>query len=331
MIDADRGRVIKHPKHISNIGFKYPKPEIFLNSGNRALYTATWLAIRAHHAYTLGTSKTLPPPISTQQWRNFLIKILPFLQPESVDVAAELECTTSTRPPQPEGKGKQRGTGPLKAKQGSSRTKKSNTYLDQIPLRDGHVDRVVFYDTTIQLGTMKELENALTPEVTQEILWELCHMSFRFELVSLDAIAAESKYKACEGSSQAEAAAARILEVLRVLPMSGDVVGPFMINKIPNHDLGLTAPDLVERNRYLVALGHLMSSWKGCPDSITNASSGPLATQVRRLEEACARFYCQSFFDHFGRAPIIPCRLPSRSLARSQAVTFVDSVSSMQP
>jgi hypothetical protein len=325
MIDSNRGRVIKHAKDLANIGFKYPKAEIFLNSKNRALYTATWLAIRAHHAYTLGTGKTLPPPISTQQWRNFLIKILPFLNPESVDVTASLEAA-SARASQPEGKGKQKGTGQVKAKQGTSRPKKSNSYLDEIPLRDGQVDRVVFYDTTIQLGTMDELENALTPEVTQEILWELCHMSFRFELVSLDAIATNSMYKAGGGSSQAEAAAARIQDVLRVLPMSGEVVGPFMINEIPNRDLGLTAPDLVERNRYLVVLGHLMSSWKGCPDSITNASSGPLATQVRLLEEACARFYCQSFFDNFGRAPVIPCRLPSRSLARSQPVTFADSV-----
>ena len=326
MIDSDRKRVIKHPEHIANIGFKYPKPDIFLNSRNRALYTATWLAIRAHHAYTLGTGKTLPPPITSQQWRNFLLKILPFLHPESIDVAAQLEPTTSTPPPQPEGKGKQRAKGPVK-----SRTKKANSYLDQIPLKEGQIDRVVFYDTTIQLGTEEELESALTPEVTKEVLWELCHMSFRFELVSLDAIAANAMYQAREKLSQAQAAAARIQEVLRVFPMSGDMVGPFMINEIPNRDLGLTASDLVERNRYLVALGHLMSSWKGCPASITNASSGPLVSQVHRLEEACAMFYCQTFFDHFGHAPVIPCRLPSRSLARSHPVTFADSVSSMHP
>ena len=115
----------------------------------------------------------LPPPISSQQWHNFLLKILPFLHPESIDVAAQLESTTSTHPPQPAGKGKQRAKGPVK-----SRTKKSNSYLDQILLKDGQVDKVVFYDTTIQLGTEEELENALTPDVTKEILWELCHMSF---------------------------------------------------------------------------------------------------------------------------------------------------------
>ena len=138
-------------------------------------------------------------------------------------------------------------------------------------------------------------------------------------------------YQACEKLSQAQAAAAHIQEVLQVFPMSGDMVRPFMVNEIPNHDLGLTASDLVEWNRYLVALGNLMSLWKDCPDSITNASSGPLVSQVHCLEEACAMFYCQTFFDRFGCAPVIPCRLPSQSLAHSHPITFADSVSSMQP
>ena len=33
----------------------------------------------------------------------------------------------------------------------------------------------------------------------------------------------------------------------------------------------------------------------------------------------------------FGRTPIIPCRLPTRSLARLEPVTFADSVTSAQP
>ena len=330
IIDSDRRRVIKHPGNIADIGFKYPKPEIFLNSKNRGLYTATWLAIRAHHAYTLGTGKTLPPPITNQQWRNFLLKIQLFLHPEGIRPAGDLEAASSV----PEEEGRKRASGSVKPKQVSSRAKhakKSNTYLDDIPLNDAQIDKVVFYDTTIQLGTVEELQQAFTPEVSQEILWELCHMSFRFELVSLDAIVANAMYHAREGLTQEKASAARIHDVLRVFLMAGDVVGSFMINEIPNRDLGLTAPELGERNRYLTALGHLMCAWRGCPDSIKNASYEPSATQVRRLEEACTRFYCQTFFDNFGRAPIIPCRLPSRSLARSQPASFADSISLTPP
>ena len=149
--------------------------------------------------------------------------------------------------------------------------------------------------------------------------------------MSLNAIAANAMYQAREKLLQAQAAAACIQEVLCVFPMSSDVVGPFMINEILNRDLGLTVPELVEWNCYLAVLGHLMSLWKGCPACITNASLGPLVTQVRCLEEACAVFYCQTFFDHFGHAPVIPCCLPSRSLACSHPVTFMDSVSSMHP
>ena len=328
-LDTDRRRLKHHPGDVINIGYKYPKPEIFLNSRNRALYTATWLAVRAHHAYTLATGTELPPPITAQQWRNFLLRIIPFLDAEDIDYAPDLEDTTSVPlPPQPATKGKQRKVGASSRKK---RVKKSNSYLEDIPLGNTLIERVVFYDTTIQLGTAQELEQALTPEVTQEILWELCHMSFRFELLSLDYLLADTLYHGREGITQAAAARSRSEQLLRVFPMSGDVLGSFMISEIPNRDLGLTSFDLEERNRHLVALGRLMCPWKGCPDSIRDASHLPIEAHVQALEEACASFYCQSFFDNFGRAPIIPCRLPPRSLARPEPVTFADSVTSAQP
>ena len=199
----------------------------------------------------------------------------------------------------------------MNEKQALACTKKLNTYLDEIPLRDAQIDRVVFYDTTIQLGMFAELEEALSPDISQEILWELCHMSFCFKLLSLNGVATNMMYHAHGKIMQAEASVAHIQEVLHVFPMSGKVVGSFMINEIPNHDLGLTSPDLVERNCHWTALRHLMCSWKGCLDFIKNATYGPLVTQVQLLEEACAKFYCQSFFDNFGCAPVIPCHLPS--------------------
>ncbi|EDR08573.1 uncharacterized protein LACBIDRAFT_326715 [Laccaria bicolor S238N-H82] len=112
------------------IGYKYPKPDIFLNSKNRALYTTTWLAVWAHHAYMLATGTKLLPPITAQQWRNFLMRIIPFPDADDIDHAVDLDDTTSVSlPPQPVMKGKQR-----------------------------------------KLGTTQELEQALTPEVMQEIL-----------------------------------------------------------------------------------------------------------------------------------------------------------------
>ena len=327
-LDTDRCRLKHQPGDAKNIGYRYPKPDIFLNSKNRALYTAIWLAVRAHHAYTLATGMKLPPPITTQQWRNFLMRIIPFLDAEDIDYAADLVDDTSlSLPSQPVAKGKSRKVGPSRKKH----VKKSNSYLDEIPLQNTLIDRVVFYDTTIQLGTTQELEQALTPEVTQEVLWELCHMSFRFELLSLDGVLADTLYHGREGISEAAAARSRSEQLLRVFPMSGDVLGSFMISEIPNRDLGLTSFDLEERNRHLVALGKLMCPWKGCPDSIRDASRLPIEAHVQALEEACATFYCQSFFDIFGRAPIIPCRLPPRSLARLAPVTFADSVTAGQP
>jgi len=245
-LDTDRRCLKCQLGDVANIRYKYPKPNIFLNSKNRALYTATWLAVRAHHAYTLATGTELPPPITAQQWRNFLLRIIPFLDAEDIDYAVDLDDSTSLPlPPQPVTKGKQRKVG------GSSRkkhVKKSNSYLDEIPLRNTLINQVVFYDMTIQLGTMQELEQALTPEVMQEILWELCHMSFWFELLSLDALLADTLYHGRDGITQAVAARSRSDQLLRVFPMSGDVLRSFMINEIPNRNLGLTSFDLEECN-----------------------------------------------------------------------------------
>jgi len=56
----------------------------------------------------------------------------------------------------------------------------------------------------------QELEQALTPEVTQEILWELCHMSFWFELLSLDALLVDTLYHGRDGITQAVVARSEV-------------------------------------------------------------------------------------------------------------------------
>ena len=56
-------------------------------------------------------------------------------------------------------------------------------------------------------------------------------------------------------------------------------------------------------------------SWKGCPDLIMDASHLLMEAHFQVLEEACASFHCQSFFNNFSHTPIIPCHLPPHSLA----------------
>ena len=112
---------------------------------------------------------------------------------------------------------------------------------------------MVFYDTTIQLGTTQELEQALTPQVTQEVLWELCHMSFRFKLLSLDDVLADTLYHGWKGISEVAAVRSHSEQLPCVFSMLGDVLGSFMISEIPTHNLGLTLFDLEEHNQHLVA------------------------------------------------------------------------------
>ena len=73
-------------------------------------------------------------------------------------------------------------------------------------------------------------------------------MSFQFELLSLGALLADTLYHGRDGITQAVAVRPRSEQLLRVFPMSGYVLRSFMINKIPNRDLGLTLFDLEEHN-----------------------------------------------------------------------------------
>ena len=112
-LDTDHHHLKRQPGDMVNIRYKDPKPDIFLNSRNCALYTTTWLAVHAHHVYTLATGTKLPPPITTQQWQNFLMRIIPFLDAEDINYAVDLvDDTLLLLPPQPVTKGKLRKVGP---------------------------------------------------------------------------------------------------------------------------------------------------------------------------------------------------------------------------
>ena len=63
-------------------------------------------------------------------------------------------------------------------------------------------------------------------------------MNCRFELLSLDSVLADTLYHGREGISEEAVERSRSEQFLRLFPMSGDVLGSFMINEIPNHDLG---------------------------------------------------------------------------------------------
>ncbi|KAF8801223.1 hypothetical protein BYT27DRAFT_7262257 [Phlegmacium glaucopus] len=95
-------------------------------------------------------------------------------------------------------------------------------------------------------------------------------------------------------------------------------IDPFKCINLPDRNCGLAATNLDKRLPFVLALVHVMPSWKGNKPPIFalapkshHESSEDHATE---LEQAATKYYCQQFFNHFGRAAQVPHRIFSTQI-----------------
>ena len=141
-------------------------------------------------------------------------------------------------------------------------------------------------------------DNVMLPlTVVHEILWELYELSFRYELLALDRRLSQDhdqqNINACFPGS------------------SGGLT--FAVPQLAASS-GLVANDWRTRLHYIDVFVRLMCNWDiaRCPPIFQIVESRPeLITEQKalELERAAASFYAQQFFDHFGRAPVVPHKL----------------------
>jgi hypothetical protein len=136
----------------------------------------------------------------------------------------------------------------------------------------------------------------------QRILWELTELNFRFELLALDKRASSLSSHRDDDERQAM--------VLKCFDMPSLVVAD-----VQRANFGLQAHDWRERLPFLLALRALMRDWDGLkptPILLPDLASHDTYTEldVHQLEDGIARFYTQSFYRLFGRATVVPARLP---------------------
>jgi hypothetical protein len=292
-------------------------------------------------------------PLSTQNWRNFLHTASKIVQPElaaeEVEHSARSYGSKKTSPPVslpqnptvPSSWKQPAPSGGSTSSSGSSRkrpvppdasdgtnqnpTKKSkkqlNDYLLSLPIHSGQIKQVHWIEKTILLGSAEDLEAALTPQVTAEILYELEENCFRLDLLVLDQFCAPHKWPTVTPETMLASERARLTHrhaVQSVFPMKpGRILDGFVLTEIPHVDRGLASLDHHGRHPYLLKLRDLMLDWKGCPSSIKSALTSPLHRHADKLEALLVPFYCQTFFNCFGRIPVPPPRLPFLSRARS--------------
>jgi hypothetical protein len=147
----------------------------------------------------------------------------------------------------------------------------------------------------------------LPPEnVVREVLWELYEVNFIHELQSLDR-------RACQNLDLLNATQLfeRQIEISQCFHTSS-----FRHVSIPSENLGLACDDFDERSRFVGALISVVKSWKGDkPAMLAGDLSNLSRNAALELENVVAKYYCQQFFNYFGRAAQVPHRLFATNLS----------------
>jgi len=167
----------------------------------------------------------------------------------------------------------------------------------------GDVDLVEWHEATLQVQNNMIVD--LDDNIVREIIWELFEHNFRYEIVALDMVAAPSKW------AGEEAAVARKDEIRRVF----GILGKFVIwsDPFPRFNEGLQAEDISDRKFVLEDLRRIQKAWPDVSPTITKGcflDTPRTSEQLEAFEAEVVGFYCQTFFDFFGRPPIVPHRLP---------------------
>ncbi|KAH6886608.1 hypothetical protein BKA70DRAFT_1071146, partial [Coprinopsis sp. MPI-PUGE-AT-0042] len=195
-----------------------------------------------------------------------------------------------------------------------------NTYLDNLLSTQQAVDSVVWFDQTITLASSNNIHTTIPPEMSSEIIWELCEVGFRLELRHIDQCLAPHLWKGSDRNARDEA-------LRRVFPLEADgSPSDYIPGVFPIADSGLASTEAGESVRATLAFRLVVSDWPDCPSTIKVATIQPDEPSVTSLLNSVMRFYCQTFFDCFGRPPVVPHRLPPSALARKAPRRVVDSV-----
>jgi hypothetical protein len=276
-------------------GYAFPDPALFVSTMSitkRHVYLATWLSSRA--AWMCGMSRQLwpeggsPTRVPSQLWRDFLRR------------GCFPETAHSTSP-------QNRPAKKVKANPSTSRDTKSQQRSEAVSrifrdhtgedLKD--VDSVYWRENRLSKEDFVHLES----QVIAEILWDLYEHNWRFDLLTLDRVVMPSLWRGDEAHNR------------DVLIKSLFHNQSYLVTEFPQSNVGISASLWKDRSPYINILREILSSWPSWSRLPRSVRERKLLTleDANAVERGLANVYCQTFFDFFGRAPIVPHRFPIRS------------------
>ncbi|KAI6146432.1 hypothetical protein BKA82DRAFT_4356892 [Pisolithus tinctorius] len=156
---------------------------------------------------------------------------------------------------------------------------------------------VQFRNITIGLADLATIDSA----TKGKILWDLYEHNFRFELVALDRLLVPALWLNVESEW--------LDQVRQIFP--GDSELTMFTEPFPVKDQGLASLEPQTKLEYVERFWMLLASWPGFPPDLgTSLPSSASPAHVWAVEKRLALFYVQSFFDNFGRLPIVLRLIP---------------------
>jgi hypothetical protein len=247
----------------------FPDPGLFIHPATAVKYIESWLRVR--DVWFMRVAKEPSLALSNQSWRTFL----------SIDnTVPGKEATKAAR----------------------RRQEALDIILPNPDMYPGVEKRKDLTGPIVWQGREYPL-GVLPPEnVIREILWELYEINFIYELQSLDR-------RACHNLD--------LLSATQLLDREVSISQCFYTSSVrhvplPSENLGLADDDFDKRFGFITGLVFVMNSWKGDkPDMLAGDPSDLQLspTGAMELEKVVAKYYCQQFFNYFGRAAQVPHRL----------------------
>lgn len=296
----DRGS----PPSQSDSRYALPLPNLFIgvvSDEKRQQYIFTWLKFRARmlNLY-MGSGQAVA--MTSQEWRTFLVH-------ETIELTGDKSINKRARNT---GVGERVRTLVATLQSGFSRSSVGMLTTGTAAGSKRSI-RLSWNRQPLASDTMP------SDAICQEILWELYEFNFRFELTELDLRANPVRQVRQEpGESQertiryeAEDRAERLGACFK-----GGVGAMFAPSPSASASAGLAARTLEGRAPYILALRNVMVLWRGGQDVLgsENVHNGKQYDKydtkaLQEMEAQATRFYCQSFFNFFGRAPLLPHRV----------------------
>jgi len=269
-VNQSPANLVEATKSMEHYGhYTFPDPGLFIHPGTAMKYVESWLRIRETWLMRVTNESSLA--LSNQSWRTYL----------SID-----------------------NTVPGKADTKAARRRQE--VLDIIlPNSDMYpgVERRSGLMGSIAWRGREYPSGKLPPEnVVREILWEIYELNFIHELQSLD----------CRACSNLDLLSANQLFEREIEMSLCFQTSSFRRISIPSKNLGLADDDFNKRFQFVTGLVFIMKSWKGDKPAILAGDLFDLQLTPDgcvEMEKVVAKYYCQQFFNYFGRAAQIPHRL----------------------